>query len=40
LINPDAKIAAIFKAEQALGEVPSIDSDKLLADYQKIVALY
>jgi protein SCO1/2 len=40
LINPAGKIAAIFKPEQAVGEVPSIDSDKLLIDYQKIVALY
>jgi len=40
LINPDGDIAAIFKPEQAVGKVPSIDSDKLLSDYQKIVALY
>ena len=40
LINPVGKIAAIFKPEQAVGKVPSIDSDKLLSDYQKIVALY
>lgn len=40
LINPEGKIAAIFKPEQAIGEVPSIDNDKLLSDYQKIVALY
>ena len=40
LINPAGKITAIFKPEQAVGKVPSIDSDKLLSDYQKIVALY
>jgi protein SCO1/2 len=40
LINPEGKIAAIFKPEQAVGKVPSIDSDKLLSDYKKIVALY
>ena len=40
LINPDGNITAIFKPEQAVGEVTSIDSDKLLSDYQKIVALY
>lgn len=40
LINPAGKIAAIFKPEQTVGEVPSIDSDKLLSDYKKIVALY
>ena len=40
LINPDGNIAAIFKPEQAVGKVPSINNDKLLSDYQKIVALY
>jgi len=40
LINPAGEVAAIFKPEQALGELPSIDSEKLLSDYQKIVALY
>lgn len=40
LVNPEGKIAAIFKPEQVVGKVPSIDSDKLLSDYQKIVALY
>lgn len=40
LINPDGKITAIFKPEQEVGKVPSIDSDKLLSDYQKIVALF
>lgn len=40
LINPDGYITAIFKPEQAVGKVPSIDTDKLLSDYQKIVALY
>jgi len=40
LINPEGKIAAIFKPEQAIGKMPSIDNDKLLSDYKKIVALY
>jgi len=40
LINPDGKITAIFKPEQEVGKVPIIDNDKLLSDYQKIVALY
>jgi protein SCO1/2 len=40
LVNPVGKIAAIFKPEQVVGSVPSIDSDKLLSDYQKVVALY
>ena len=40
LINPAGKVAAIFKPEQTLGELPSINNEKLLSDYQKIVALY
>ena len=40
LINPEGKIAAIFKPEQAIGKMPSIDNDKLLSDYKKIVTLY
>ena len=40
LINPDGNIAAIFKPEEALGKLPVIDSDKLISDYQKIVALH
>ncbi len=40
LINPDGNITAIFKPEQEVGKMPSIDSDKLLSDYQKIVALF
>jgi len=40
LINPAGKITAIFKPEQVVGQVPAIDSNKLLSDYQKIVALY
>ena len=40
IVNPAGKIAAIFKPEEVVGQVPSIDSDKLLSDYQKIVALF
>ena len=40
LINPAGKVAAIFKPEHAVGEVPSIDNEKLLSDYKKIVDLY
>ncbi|MBU2892029.1 SCO family protein [Colwellia sp. D2M02] len=39
LINPDGKISAIFKPEQALGEVPSINTEQVLTDFKKIVAL-
>jgi len=40
LINPQGKIAAIFKPEIAVGKVPSIDGEKLVSDFNKIVALY
>lgn len=40
LINPDGNIAAIFKPEHEIGKVPTIDSDILVSDYKKIVALY
>jgi len=40
LINPEGKVAAIFRPEQEIGQVPTIDNEKLLSDYQKIVALY
>lgn len=40
LINPEGRIAAIFRAEQVIGEVPSINTEQLLSDYKKIVALY
>ena len=40
LINPDGKIAAIFKPKQEIGEVPSIDGEKLISDFEKIVRLY
>ena len=40
LINPEGKITAIFKPEQVVGKMPIIDNDKLISDYQKIVALY
>ncbi len=40
LINPQGQVAAIFKPEIALGQVPSIDGDKLVSDFEKIIALY
>ena len=40
LINPEGNIAAIFKPEQALGQVPAIDGEKLVSDFEKIVTLY
>ena len=40
LINPVGEIAALFKPEHEVGNVPSIDSDNLLSDYKKIVASY
>ena len=40
LINPEGNIEAIFKPEQILGQVPSIEGDKLVSDFAKIVGLY
>jgi protein SCO1/2 len=40
LINPNGQIMSIFKPEQAVGKVPVINNDKLLSDFEKIVALY
>jgi len=40
LINPAGEISAIFKPEQEVGQLPSINNEKLVSDYQKIVALY
>ncbi len=40
LINPNGKVAAIFKPEHNVGEVPVINNEKLLSDFKKIVALY
>lgn len=40
LINPEGNISAIFKAEQEVGQIAAIDTEKLLSDYQKIVALF
>ena len=40
LINPDGKIAAIFKPKQVLGQIPTIDGQDLVSDFAKIVRLY
>lgn len=40
LINPEGKIAAIFKPQHELGQVPSIDGSQLVSDFEKIVTLY
>lgn len=37
LINPQGSIAAIFKPKVAVGEVPTINSQVLLADFQTLV---
>jgi protein SCO1/2 len=39
LINPQGKITAIFKPDQIIGQVPSIDGEKLVSDFKKIVRL-
>jgi len=40
LVNPDGQIAAIFKPDQEVGQVPSIDGVKLISDFEKIVRLH
>ncbi len=40
LINPEGRIAAIFKPKQELGHLPTIEADKLLTDFEKIVGLF
>ncbi|OKY26665.1 MULTISPECIES: SCO family protein [Thalassotalea] len=39
LINPQGKIAAIFKPKHELGQVPIISGDELVSDFAKIVEL-
>ncbi|REL34009.1 SCO family protein [Thalassotalea euphylliae] len=39
LINPQGEIAAIFKPQEVLGQIPTVDEDDLVADFQRIVAL-
>jgi protein SCO1/2 len=39
LINPQAQISAIFKAEQQIGQVPGVSMNQLLQDFERIVAL-
>jgi len=39
LINPGGKVVAIFKPNQALGLLPTVDGEKLVSDFAKIVDL-
>ena len=39
LVNPQGQIAAIFRPKQALGVLPTIDGEKLVNDFAKIVKL-
>jgi protein SCO1/2 len=39
LINPEGRVAAIFKPEEVLGSIPAINSKHLLEDYSKIINL-
>jgi len=39
LINPQGKIAAIFKPQHVLGELPIISGEQLVSDFAKIVRL-
>lgn len=40
LINPEGNIAAIFKPQHELGQVPSVEGSQLVSDFEKIVHLY
>ena len=40
LVNPEGKIAAIFKPEHEVGEMPIVSTDILVSDFEKINALY
>ncbi|MFT5756878.1 MAG: protein SCO1/2 [Alteromonadaceae bacterium] len=40
LINPKGQIAAIFQPNQVLGKLPTIEGDKLVSDFKKIVNLF
>jgi protein SCO1/2 len=40
LVNPAGNVEAIFKPEVSLGQVPVIEGDKLVSDFEKIVNLY
>jgi len=39
VINPQGKIAAIFKPQHELGELPIISGEQLVSDFAKIVNL-
>ena len=40
LINPEGNIAAIFKPDHALGELPVVDGEELANDFARIINLY
>jgi protein SCO1/2 len=40
LINPEGLISAVFKPKQVLGEIPVIEPEHVVSDFQRIVALY
>lgn len=40
LINPAGDISAIFKPKHVLGELPTINGDDLVSDFEKIVRLF
>lgn len=39
LINPQGKIVSIFKPNQVLGKLPTVDGENLVSDFEKIVNL-
>ena len=40
LINPNGKIAAIFKPTHEMGQLPIIDGEQVINDFEKIVRLF
>ena len=38
LINPQGQLVAMFKPEMAIGQVPVIDTEQLLADFPLVLA--
>lgn len=39
LVNPAGRIAAIFKPQHEIGQLPTIEGEKVIADFDKIIKL-
>jgi protein SCO1/2 len=40
LINPRGEVAAIFQPNQVLGKIPTIEGEKLVSDFKKVINLF